>query len=144
MDIEWSLLQEEGMAELLGSMLAPQPLMPDWVCALLAEDPPERSDLTIADLTEPTNAGYSRKIIHRPDWVVGTPASGCVHATQPGHDLVWLAESGSTPIYGCAFLRPADDALIAVFRFTDASRPTWASGSTLTLALDFPLTSATC
>lgn len=144
MDVLWSLLQDEGLPELLGSMLNPAGLLPDWNCLLLAADPPERSDLTLADLVEPTNGGYSRKIVHRPDWTVAIPSTGCAHATLGGNPLTWFAESGSTPIYGAAFIRPADGKLIVVFRFTDAARPTWASGSTLTLSPVFPLTSATC
>jgi hypothetical protein len=142
--IEWSLLQEAGMAELLGSMLNPAGPLPDWYVMLLAADPPQRTDLTLADLTEPTDAGYSRKPLPRSGWVVGTPAAGCVHATMPAAPPVWLSVDETTDIFGAAYLRPADDALIAVYRFTDATRPTWASGSTLTLAPDFPLTSATC
>jgi hypothetical protein len=144
MDVLWSLIQDEGAPEVLGSALNPAGPLADWVIILLAADPPQRTDLTLADLVEPTNDGYSRKRLLRNGWVVGTPAGGCTVATMPGLDVVWFADSGSTQIFGAAYYNPQSGKLIAVFRFKDAKIVTWNAGSALTIAPGFTLTSAMC
>ena len=144
MPMAWSLLQEAAMPELLADLLNPTGQRPDWVCLLLAADPPESTTLTRGDLVEPTVTGYSPKILHRPDWVIGVPAAGCVHATMPTHPPTWKSTLGSCMVYGFAFMRPADSALVLVARYDDDSIRVWNVGETFSLAPSFGLSSALC
>lgn len=113
-----------------------------WVILLWVNDYTPTEDTTLADLTEASFTGYSRRSLTASEWSVPVVAAHKATSTWGSAPLVWTnGNASAVTVYGCAYYDTLAGRLRFVERFDDADIVAVEPGGTIAVTPRFSLRS---
>lgn len=137
------IVPDEGLADELSAIVVnPATEFAAWSLLLWVNDYTPDESTTLADLTEASFTGYSRRSLIASQWQAPTVAAHLATAVWGTTPQVWTnGDSGDVTVYGCAYFDTVAGVLRFVERFDDADIVAVTPGGTIAVTPRFSLRS---